>query len=93
MIKVTNLNKVFNENTKKEFHALKDINIEIQTSSCVILKGVSGSGKSTLLSILGALSKPCSGEVIINDDSIAKLPDLHSSAISSSKSRIYFSIL
>ncbi len=79
MIKVNNLNKVFNQNTKKEFHALKDINIEIQTSSCVILKGVSGSGKSTLLSILGALSKPSSGDVIINDDSIAKLPDLHSS--------------
>ena len=84
MIKVNNLNKVFNENTKKEFHALKDINIEIQTSSCVILKGVSGSGKSTLLSILGALSKPSSGDVIINDDSIAKLPDLHSSAFRSS---------
>ena len=79
MIKVNNLNKVFNQNTKKEFHALKDINIEIQTSSCVILKGVSGSGKSTLLSILGALSKPSSGDVIINNDSIAKLPDLHSS--------------
>lgn len=79
MIKVNNLNKVFNENTKKEFHALKDINIQIQTSSCVILKGVSGSGKSTLLSILGALSKPSSGDVIINNDSIAKLPDLHSS--------------
>ena len=79
MIKVNNLNKVFNENTKKEFHALKDINIEIQTSSCVILKGVSGSGKSTLLSILGALSKPSSGDIIINNDSIAKLPDLHSS--------------
>tara|TARA_B100001063_G_scaffold219455_1_gene223598 strand:+ start:3613 stop:4284 length:672 start_codon:yes stop_codon:yes gene_type:complete len=79
MIKVNNLNKIFNENTKKEFHALKDINIQIQTSSCVILKGVSGSGKSTLLSILGALSKPSSGDVIINNDSIAKLPDLHSS--------------
>ena len=45
----------------------------------MILKGVSGSGKSTLLSILGALSKPSSGDVIINNDSIAKLPDLHSS--------------
>lgn len=80
MIKVRNLNKVFNQNTKKEFHALKDINIEIQSSTCVILKGVSGSGKSTLLSILGALSKPSSGDIIINNDSIAKLPDLHSSA-------------
>ena len=79
MIKVNNLNKIFNQNSKKEFHALKDININIETSSCIILKGISGSGKSTLLSILGALSKPSSGDVIINEDSIAKLPDLHSS--------------
>ncbi len=79
MIKITNLNKVFNENTKKEFHALKDINLEIKTSSCVILKGVSGSGKSTLLSIIGTLLKPTSGEIKIDDESIAKLPDLHAS--------------
>ena len=79
MIKITKLNKIFNENTKKEFHALKDINIEIKTSSCVILKGVSGSGKSTLLSIIGTLLKPTSGDIKIDDESIAKLPDLHAS--------------
>ena len=79
MIKIENLNKIFNENTKKEFHALKDINIEIKTSSCVILKGVSGSGKSTLLSIIGTLLKPTSGDIKIDDESIAKLPDLHAS--------------
>jgi putative ABC transport system ATP-binding protein len=79
MIKITKLNKIFNENTKKEFHALKDINIEITTSSCVILKGVSGSGKSTLLSIIGTLLKPTSGDIKIDDESIAKLPDLHAS--------------
>ena len=79
MIKITKLNKVFNENTKKEFHALKDINIQIETSSCVILKGVSGSGKSTLLSIIGTLLKPTSGEIKIDEESIAKLPDLHAS--------------
>ena len=79
MIKITKLNKIFNENTKKELHALKDINIEIKTSSCVILKGVSGSGKSTLLSIIGTLLKPTSGDIKIDDESIAKLPDLHAS--------------
>ena len=79
MIKITKLNKIFNENTKKEFHALKDINIQIETSSCIILKGVSGSGKSTLLSIIGTLLKPTSGEIKIDDESIAKLPDLHAS--------------
>ena len=79
MIKITNLNKIFNENTKKEFHALKNINLEIKTSSCVILKGISGSGKSTLLSIIGTLLKPTSGDIKIDEDSIAKLPDLHAS--------------
>ncbi len=79
MIKVNNLNKIFNDKTKKEFQALKDISFEIDDYSCTILKGISGSGKSTLLSILGALSKPTSGSVIINDENIAKLPDLHAS--------------
>lgn len=79
MIKIKNLNKLFYENSKKEFYALKDINLEIQTSSFVVLKGVSGSGKSTLLSLIATMDKPTSGEIIIDNESIAKLPDLHSS--------------
>ena len=79
MIKITNLNKIFNENTKREFQALKNINLEIKNSSCVILKGISGSGKSTLLSIIGTLLKPTSGSIVLENENIAKLPDLHSS--------------
>ena len=79
MIKIENLNKIFNENTKKEFHALKNINLEIKDSSCVILKGISGSGKSTLLSIIGTLLKPTSGNIQIDNENVAKLPDLHAS--------------
>lgn len=79
MIEIKNLNKIFYENTKKEFYALKDINLEIETSTCVILKGISGSGKSTLLSLIATMEKPTSGEIIIDDESVAKLPDLHSS--------------
>lgn len=79
MIEIKNLNKIFYENTKKEFYALKDINLKIETSTCVILKGISGSGKSTLLSLIATMEKPTSGEIIIDDESVAKLPDLHSS--------------
>jgi putative ABC transport system ATP-binding protein len=79
MIKIENLNKIFNENTKREFHALKNINLEINDSSCIILKGISGSGKSTLLSIIGTLLKPTSGSIQIDNENIAKLPDLHAS--------------
>ena len=55
------------------------INLEIKNSSCVILKGISGSGKSTLLSIIGTLLKPTSGSIVVENENIAKLPDLHAS--------------
>ncbi|KLD97481.1 ABC transporter ATP-binding protein [Aliarcobacter butzleri] len=79
MIKIKNLNKIFYENTNKEFYALKDINLNIKKSSCVVLKGVSGSGKSTLLSLIATLQKPTSGEIVVENESIAKLPDFHAS--------------
>ena len=37
--------------------------------------GKSGSGKSTLLSLLGALDKPSSGDVVVNGVSLASMPD------------------
>ena len=79
MIKITNLNKIFHENTKREFHALKNINLSVNDSTCTILKGVSGSGKSTLLSLIATMDKPTSGDITVDNDSIAKLPDLHAS--------------
>ncbi|GGD31086.1 ABC transporter ATP-binding protein [Malaciobacter pacificus] len=85
MIEIKNLNKIFNEDKKNQFHALKDINLKINSNSCVILKGISGSGKSTLLSILATLSKPTNGEIIIDGESIAKLPDIHASNFRANK--------
>ena len=79
MIKIINLNKIFYENTNKEFYAVKNINLEIKKGSCTILKGVSGSGKSTLLSIISTMQKPTSGEVYYKDELISKFPDIHSS--------------
>jgi len=79
MIILENVNKIYNENRANSFHALKDISLHVREGELVILKGVSGSGKSTLLSIIGSLIKPSSGSVIVDGDSIAKLPDLHAS--------------
>ena len=79
IIEIKNLNKIYNEGKSNEFVALKDINLNIKESEIVILKGVSGSGKSTLLSLLGALAHPTSGDIIVDTQSIAKLPDNHAS--------------
>lgn len=42
------VSKVYNPTKESAFYALKNIDLEIQSGECVILKGVSGSGKSTL---------------------------------------------
>lgn len=79
-IVIKNLNKIYNPNKANEFCALKNINLEINDGEILILKGVSGSGKSTLLSLIGAISKPTNGDIVVNEHSIAKLPDIMSSA-------------
>ncbi len=79
MIKIKNLNLTFDPNSQKEFKALKDINLSIEKNELTIIKGVSGSGKSTLLSLICALLKPTSGEIIVDAHNIAKLPEHHAS--------------
>lgn len=79
-IVIQNLNKRYNEGKANAFDALKNIDLCIEEGEIVILKGVSGSGKSTLLSLIGELAKPSSGEIVVNKQSIAKLPDIMSSS-------------
>ncbi|DAB33656.1 MAG TPA: ABC transporter ATP-binding protein [Sulfurospirillum sp. UBA12182] len=71
MITFKNVNKIF----ANDFYALKDINFHIKQGELVLLKGASGSGKSTILSLLAGLSKPSSGEVVVFNKHISKLPD------------------
>lgn len=49
-----------------DYHALKDINLEIEEGQVVVLLGPSGSGKSTLIRTINALEGIESGELIVN---------------------------
>jgi len=75
MIELKNITKIYEINKNDKVTALNNINLTIKEGELVILKGPSGSGKSTILSLIAALSKPTSGEVIVDEKRISKLPD------------------
>ncbi len=66
------------DHIKKSFGTLvvlKDICFQADAAEVVSIVGASGAGKSTLLHILGTLSKPDSGEVIIDGTDLLSLSD------------------
>lgn len=67
MIKITNLNKYFFKNTRKENHVLKDINLEFGNAGIVLITGPSGCGKTTLLNTIGLLDT-FKGQIQIDND-------------------------
>jgi putative ABC transport system ATP-binding protein len=58
---------------EKTINAIKNMGFHIDDGEFVTIMGQSGSGKSTLLSILGALSHPSKGELLIDSMDIYKL--------------------
>ncbi|MCR5019651.1 ABC transporter ATP-binding protein [Ruminococcus sp.] len=64
IISLKNVNKYY-KTGDNSFHALKDINLEIEEGEFVVILGKSGSGKSTLLNVIGGLDGYDSGDVIM----------------------------
>jgi ABC-type lipoprotein export system ATPase subunit len=56
-----------------EVHALRDVNLHVQSGQFVAVLGVSGSGKSTLLHILGGLDSPDEGAVWVQQRELTAL--------------------
>lgn len=53
-----------------DYHALRNINLEIEKGQVVVLLGPSGSGKSTLIRTINALESINSGELTVNGHEI-----------------------
>ena len=64
------------EKSVNSLDVLQNINLSIMANEITVLMGPSGSGKSTLLNILGTLDRNYSGNVIIDNQNIASIPDL-----------------
>lgn len=58
----------------QEVFALRDVSFSIGDGELVFLAGPSGAGKSTVLKLIAGLEKPTNGAVLMNGQSISKLP-------------------
>lgn len=73
MLQVENLVKRFRSGDHT-VQAVNDINFTAEDGKFIAVVGKSGSGKSTLLALLGALDKPTSGKIVVDDQDITRLP-------------------
>lgn len=74
MLQVDKLTKIFSSGDTK-VTAVKEVSFTVPEGQFASIIGRSGSGKSTLLSILGALEKPSSGSIMVDDKDVAKMHD------------------
>ncbi|TAK68528.1 MAG: ABC transporter ATP-binding protein [Actinomycetota bacterium] len=77
MIELTDVTKVY----PGDVTALASVDLRIDSGEFTAIVGPSGSGKSTMLHVLGALDRPTTGRVVIDDNDIATLSDRQLSAL------------
>ena len=70
--KVINATRVFKIG-QLETHALRGVDLAIQSGEFTALVGPSGSGKTTLLQLIGLLDQPTTGNVFINGKEATRL--------------------
>ncbi len=74
IIRVRNLRKIYNTG-KVSVEALRGVNLDVPEGEFLSIVGPSGSGKSTLFHIVGGLTPPTSGEVVVGGVDVAKVSD------------------
>ncbi len=72
VIKLKQIKKTY-QMGKELVHALRQIDLSIDTNEYVALMGPSGSGKSTLMNIIGCLDTPTSGEYFLADENVSTM--------------------
>ena len=73
-MQLSELYKIFKDGDV-ETVALRGANLTVQPGEFVAITGRSGSGKSTLLNLLGGLSLPSAGQIVIDGADITKMDE------------------
>jgi putative ABC transport system ATP-binding protein len=80
MISLTRISRVFTVGDE-QVHALRDVDLFIETGEYVSIMGPSGSGKSTLLNMIGLLDHADSGKYLLEGEDMTVLSDSQQAAL------------
>lgn len=75
MLKITNLQKIFNQGTVNEKIALDELNLELHDGDFVTVIGGNGAGKSTMLNAVAGVWKPDMGTIEIDGVDVTNMPE------------------
>ena len=74
VISIRDLRKIYHVG-EVDVHALRGVNLDVRRGEFLSIVGPSGSGKSTLFHILGGLTPPTSGSILLDGRDLLKMSD------------------
>jgi ABC-type lipoprotein export system ATPase subunit len=75
-----------------EYEAVRDASLELQGGEFASIVGRSGSGKSTLLAMLGALTPPTEGTILLDGTDVWSLTETERAAFAAGTLALSFSL-
>ncbi|MGZ0050216.1 ABC transporter ATP-binding protein [Brevibacillus gelatini] len=73
MLKISNVNKVFNAGTVNEKIALRNVNLHVKPGEFITVIGSNGAGKSTMMNMISGGLFPDSGTITIDGKDVTRL--------------------
>ncbi len=75
MLEIRNVSKTFNPGTVNEKQALKGVSLTLEDGDFVTVIGGNGAGKSTMLNAIAGVWPIDSGQILIDDKDVTRLPE------------------
>lgn len=75
LLKLDNINKIFNEATPDEKVALDQINLHLQPGDFVTVIGSNGAGKSTMMNMISGALTPDFGRILIDNKEVTRMAE------------------
>jgi ABC-type lipoprotein export system ATPase subunit len=85
IISLDKVSKIYPVSKEVVVPAVRDVSLRVERGEFVVITGRSGSGKTTLLNLVAGLTRPTSGQVLLDNVEVWKLPDKEQSLLRNRK--------